>query len=81
MKLYEIIRGSKIYEKCSDGSKYFIFDHIDWAYSYCITEKWAVVHLGASQELKGYKDWFKFYEQKKRGYDKTGRKKSKAKTK
>lgn len=63
MKLYELPRdykdGIKIYEACSDGSKFFRFHHIDGAYSYCTTEKGAVVHIGASTKLVDYKDGFK----------------------
>jgi hypothetical protein len=59
MKLYEISRGSKIYNKCSDGSKWFIFDHIDGMYSYCVTEKGGVVHLSAVAPLKKFKDGYK----------------------
>lgn len=51
MKLYEIPNKSKIFCEASDGSKYVTFDHIDGMYSYCETEKGAVVHLGASTEL------------------------------
>ena len=60
MKLYEIPRNSKIYEEVSDGSKYFIFDHLDGMYSYCVSEKGGVCQLGASQELIEYKDGYKF---------------------
>lgn len=52
MKLYEIPDKSKIIAECSDGSTYFIFNHIDGMYSHCTTEKGATVHLDASQELK-----------------------------
>jgi len=59
MKLYDIPRGSKIYEKCSDGSDWFIFDHLDGAYSFCKTEEGAIVHLSAAAPLKKYKDGYK----------------------
>lgn len=60
MRLIDIPKKSKIYESCSDGSTYFIFDHPDGMYSYCITEKSAIVHLGLMQRLKKYKDGYKF---------------------
>lgn len=59
MKLYDIKNGSKIYEECSDGSLFFIFEHPDGMYSYCTTEKGGTVHLGMTQELKIYKDGYK----------------------
>ena len=59
MKLYELPRDSKIYCEASDGSKSVIFHHLDGMYSYCTTEKGAVVHIGASQELKEYEDGYK----------------------
>lgn len=64
MKLHEIPNKSKIYEKVSDGSEYFIYDHPDGMYSYCISEKGGVCHLGLSQELEKYKDGYKFSNQK-----------------
>ena len=60
MKLYEIPNKSKIYEEVSDGSKFFMYDHPDGMYSYCISEKGGVCHLGLSQELIEYKDGYKF---------------------
>jgi len=60
MKLYEIPRQSKIYETVSDGSSYFIYDHPDGAYSYCISEKGAICHLSMSQELVEFEDGYKF---------------------
>jgi hypothetical protein len=62
LKLYDIPEKSKIYEKVLDGSSYFIFDHLDGMYSYCISEKGAVIHLSASAPLRKYKDGFKFRE-------------------
>lgn len=59
MKLYEIPKQSKIYESVSDGSEYFIFHKLDGAYSYCISEKGGVCHLGASQELEPFEDGYK----------------------
>lgn len=65
MKLYEIKRGAKIVVKCSDGSKYVIFDHIDGMYSYCTTAKGAVVHLGAVTPLKKVKNYYVLKENEK----------------
>jgi hypothetical protein len=62
MKLYEIPKKSKIYEEVSDGSSYFIYDHLDGMYSYCVSEKGGVCHLGRMQELVEYKDGYKFKE-------------------
>ena len=59
MKLYKIPKQSKIYTKCSDGSNHLMFHHIDGGYSYCVTEKGAVCHLSATQELEEYKDGYK----------------------
>ena len=59
MKLYDIPKDSKIYAECSDGSTYFIFNHIDGMYSHCTTEKGGTAHLGASQRLIKYKDGYK----------------------
>lgn len=59
MKLYDIPKQSKIYEECSDGSKHFIFDHLDGMYSYCITEKGGIVHLARFTPLEKYKDGYK----------------------
>lgn len=56
--LYEIPQRSKIYGECSDGSEYIIFDHIDGMYSYCETEKGAILHLSASAPLKPFKDGY-----------------------
>lgn len=54
MKLYQIPsrKGAKIFCETSDGSEYVVFGHVDGMYSYCTTEKGAVVHLGAHTELK-----------------------------
>lgn len=60
LRLYDIPFKSKIYEKCSDGSSYFIFDHPDGMYSYCVTEKGGIVHLGMAAPLKKYKNGYKF---------------------
>jgi hypothetical protein len=59
MTLHEIPEKSKIYCKCSDGSEYILYDHRDGMYSYCITEKGGVVHLGLMQELEVFKDGYK----------------------
>ncbi len=60
MKLYEIKLPAKIYEGASDGSTFFTVDHMDGMYSYCVTEKGAVVHLGGGQELEKHEDGYKF---------------------
>ena len=54
--LYEMPRKSKIFCKASDGSSYLTFDHIDGMYSYCVTEKGAVVHLRFSTEITKLSD-------------------------
>lgn len=59
IRLYDIPEKSKLYEPCSDGSEFTMFDHLDGAYSYCVSEKGAVVHLSASTPLIKYKDGFK----------------------
>ena len=51
MKLYEIPQRSRINCDCTDGSTYIIFDHLDGMYSFCISEKGAIVHLAAAAEL------------------------------
>jgi hypothetical protein len=63
MKLYEIKRGSKLYEETDDGSKVITFDTIDGMYSHCTTEKGNVLHIGASTELEGFKDGYKIKQQ------------------
>jgi len=60
MKLYDIPEKSKIYESCSDGSSYFTYDHPDGMYSFCITEKGGIVHLGLGQPLVKFNDGYKF---------------------
>lgn len=59
MKLYDLKNKSKIYEECSDGSKYVIFNKIDGAYSHCTTEKKGTVHLSAVTPLVEYKNGYK----------------------
>lgn len=61
-RLFNMQKGIKIYEECSDGSKYFIFDHADGMYSYCITEKLNPVHLAMATPLVKYKDGYKIKE-------------------
>lgn len=60
MKLYQIPNESKIYEEVSDGSSYFIYKHPDGMYSYCISEKGSICHLGITQSLVKFKDGYKF---------------------
>lgn len=62
--LYQIPQKSKIYEKVTDGSRFVIFDHLDGMYSYCITEKGAVVHLAVGTPLRKYKDGWKITKEK-----------------
>ena len=65
MKLYDLKKteeGTKIYTECSDDSKYINFFHIDGMYSYCESEKGAVVHLGCGTEIEEYKDGYKIKE-------------------
>lgn len=63
MKLYELERndkeGTKIYEECSDGSKYLLFHHIDGMYSYCKTEKGVLINLSASTPIYPFEDGYK----------------------
>ena len=58
--LLDIPRESKIYESCSDGSKFFVFHHLDGMYSYCHTELGEVVHLSVFAELETFEDGYKF---------------------
>lgn len=58
MKLYEIPKGSKIYSDLSDEI-YLIFYHLDGLYSYCETEKGAVINLAGNTPLEIYKDGYK----------------------
>jgi len=44
MKLMDLKKRDKVYTTISDGSTWFIFQHIDGLYSYCTTEKGHVVH-------------------------------------
>ena len=62
MKLYNIPEKSKIYAELSDGSKFLIFDHLDGAYSYCITEHHNIIHLSVGTPLRKYKDGYKIYD-------------------
>lgn len=61
MKLYELPQKAdvKIFCDLSDGSTFLIFDHVDGMYSYCTTEKGAIVHPSASTDVElvegGYK--------------------------
>ena len=64
MKLHEIPEHSKIYEPCSDGSTYFWYIHEDGLYSYCVTEKGGVVHLGICTPLVPFEDGYKFTDEK-----------------
>ena len=59
IKLYDLKKGDKIFEETSDGGKEITFDHLDGAFSYCLTDKGGVVHLSACTPLEkvegGYK--------------------------
>lgn len=71
MKLYDLKKGSKIYETIgsSVGKVYndtpdtdpVIFDHLDGVYSYCYlqSDPKIVVHLSASCPMVEYKDGYK----------------------
>jgi len=59
MKLFQIPRKSKVYCSASDGSEYVVFEKIDGMYSLCVTEKGAIVHLGASTDLEKHQDGYK----------------------
>lgn len=51
--LYDLPKGAKLTDcEVSDGSKYVVFDHIDGMYSYCVSEKGAVVHLAAMTPMR-----------------------------
>ena len=60
-RLYELPKGSKIYDECSDGSEYFVYDHADGTYSYCKTENGGVIHPSASTLLHKYADGYKLF--------------------
>ena len=62
--LHEIPQNSKIYAAMSDGSKYFMFHHLDGMYSFCVTEKDNVYHLAAMTLLRKYKDGYRLVEAK-----------------
>lgn len=61
LKFYDLVekKAIKIYEECSDESKYLKFDHIDGMYGHCVTEKGGVIHLLAVTPLEKYKDGYK----------------------
>ena len=59
LRLWDVMKGSKIYEKASDGSSFLIFDHLDGMYSYIETEKGSIVHLAGGTPLKVFKDGYK----------------------
>jgi hypothetical protein len=68
LRLFNLKYGAKIRQKCSDGSRYIIFSHIDGMYSYCETERGGVIHLSAYTPLKKVKDYYKImhgYKEKK----------------
>ena len=60
LKLLDIPNNSIIHEPCSDGSAWFEYIHADGMYSYCRTERGAIVHLGLSQPLVPFGDGYRF---------------------
>lgn len=62
MKLYDIKLPAKVYAETTDGSKFITVDHLDGMYSYCKTEKGAIVHLSASAPLVKHEDGYKIEE-------------------
>lgn len=78
-KLYDIKRGSKIYEevvtdKGEQPGSYLVFKRLDGAYSVCIAHdkegsalmddgREAIVHLSAATPLVAYKDGYKIQEE------------------
>lgn len=60
LKLYDIPEHSKIYEEVSDGSKFFMFEHVDGMYSLCVSEKGGTLHLSAVTPVEKYEDGYKF---------------------
>jgi hypothetical protein len=55
-KLWDVKLPAKVYCEVSDGSTFVTVDHLDGMYSYCITEKGAVVHLAGGAPLVKHKD-------------------------
>jgi hypothetical protein len=62
MKLNEIPKQSKIFCEVSDDSKYVTFDHLDGLYSYCVSEKGAVIHLSRFTPLTAVEGGYKIDE-------------------
>lgn len=58
MFLHEIPKKSKIKCDCSDGSEYVTFHHVDGLYSYCTTDKGAVVHLNILTPLEKVGEYY-----------------------
>ena len=73
LRLYDLTpnRGIKIYCECSDGSEYVVFSYLDGAYSYCTTEKGAVVHLSGGTPLIKFKDGYMLFTEKESKKEKT----------
>ncbi len=62
IKLYDLPRGAKIYNECSDGSAYLTFNNLDGMYSHCTTEKGGTIHLMAGTPLIEHEDGYKIAE-------------------
>lgn len=78
MKLYDLPRGAKIIDcECTDGSKYIIFEHVDGMYSYCTTEKGAIIHLAAMCPMRKVRGRLNEYRINEKQAKKTLDKKSK----
>ena len=52
MKLYNVPKGSYINYREKDVDIDLFFDHLDGAYSYCLTPENEVVHLSAWADVK-----------------------------
>ena len=52
MKLYNVPKGSYINYREKDVDIDLFFDHLDGAYSYCLTPEKNVVHLSAWADVK-----------------------------
>lgn len=62
LRLLDLPLKSKIYCELSDGSMYFIYDHPDGMYSYCVSEKGGTLHIGLAAQFEPFKDGYKLLE-------------------